>query len=127
MRHQLIGFIGALAVAAAAVSVAPESLHAQAAKPAAAKPAAAQPTAAKAALKRTADGHPDLQGLYNIETMTPVERPNGVKDLVLSEQEAAAIETYEAKRQEKNDAPLAGDRGAPPVGGERTQPKSYLE
>ena len=27
----------------------------------------------------------------------------------------------------KNDAPLAGDRGAPPVGGENTTPKSYLE
>src|SRR5690348_11979226 len=124
MRHQLIGFVGALALAAA--SITPASISAQAAKPAA-KPAAAQPAPAKAPMKRTADGHPDLQGFYDVATMTPVERPNGVKDLVLTEQEAAAIETYEAKRQEKNDAPLAGDRGAPPVGGERTQPKSYLE
>ena len=73
------------------------------------------------------DGHPDLQGTYNIETMTPVDRPGGVKNLVLTPEEAAAAEKYEAERQIKNDAPLSGDRGAPPVGGERTTPKSYLE
>src|SRR5439155_25214782 len=30
-------------------------------------------------------------------------------------------------RQQKNDAPLRGDRAAPPVGGETPTPKSYLE
>ena len=39
----------------------------------------------------------------------------------------AKMEKYEAQRQVKNDAPLKGDRGAPPVGGETTAPKSYLE
>ena len=34
---------------------------------------------------------------------------------------------YEAQRQVKNDAPLSGDRGAPPVGGETHAGKSYLE
>src|SRR4030095_6715203 len=33
---------------------------------------------------------------------------------------------YEQQRQVKNDAPLDPNRPAPPVGGERTQPKSYL-
>jgi hypothetical protein len=37
------------------------------------------------------------------------------------------MEAYEQQRQVKNDAPLAADRGAPPVGGDNTQPKSYLE
>jgi hypothetical protein len=37
------------------------------------------------------------------------------------------MEKYEADRQVQNDAPLKGDRGAPPVGGENTTPKSYLE
>src|SRR5437868_5331347 len=59
--------------------------------------------------------------------MTPVDRPRNAKNLVLTEQEAAAMEKYEAQRQAKNDAPLKGDRGAPPVGGETTAPKSYLE
>jgi hypothetical protein len=125
MRHHVSAFIGLLAVAAAAVSIAPERVGAQAAKPAA--PAAAKPAAAKRPIARLADGHPDLQGLYDVATMTPVDRPRGVKNLVLTEQEAAAMEKYEAQRQVKNDAPLAGDRSAPPVGGESTAPKSYLE
>ena len=99
-----------------------------------AKPAAARPAAAKAApprkgstLPRTADGHPDLQGMYDVATMTPVDRPAGVSSLVLSKEEAAALELYETERQKVNDAPLSGDRGAPPVGGETTTGKSYLE
>src|SRR6476469_4561505 len=132
MRNQLLALIGSAAIAAAAVSLTPERVQAQAAKPAAAqppatKPATAAPAAAKPVLKRTADGHPDLQGTYDVATLTPVDRPRNVKNLVLTEQEAAAMEKYEAQRQVKNDAPLKGDRGAPPVGGERTQPKSYLE
>src|SRR3954468_12786059 len=126
MRNHALGFVAALGLAAFAGSAAPD-LQAQAARPAAAQPAAAKPPAAKPAIKRTADGHPDLQGLYDVATMTPVERPNGVKSLVLTEQEAAAMETYEAARQVKNDAPISGDRDAPPVGGDTTQPKSYLE
>src|SRR5438874_12768490 len=46
----------------------------------AAGPAAAQtaPSTAKAyKLARTADGHPDLQGMYDLATITPVERPMG--------------------------------------------------
>jgi hypothetical protein len=78
-------------------------------------------------LSRTADGHPDLQGLYDVATMTPVERSAGVKSLVLTKEEAAALEQYEAQRQVKNDAPLSADRGAPPVGGDTSTPKSYLE
>src|SRR5258708_3519441 len=105
MRNHIIGFIGSVAIAMVAV----------------------QAQAPKSAIKRLADGHPDLQGLYDVATMTPVDRPRGVKNLVLTEQEAAAMEKYEAQRQVKNDAPLAGDRSAPPVGGESTQPKTYLE
>jgi hypothetical protein len=132
MRNQLLALIGSAAIAAAAVSLTPERVQAQAAKPAAAqppatKPATATPAAAKPVLKRTADGHPDLQGTYDVSTLTPVDRPRGVKNLVLTDQEAAAMEKYEAQRQVKNDAPLAGDRKAPPVGGETTAPKSYLE
>ena len=59
--------------------------------------------------------------------MTPLERPAGVTSLVLTKEQAAAMELYEQQRQVKNDAPLSGDRGAPPVGGENTTPKSYLE
>src|SRR5205814_4756148 len=104
MRNYLIGLLTSLAIAA--------SLQAQ---------------AKKTDIPRLADGHPDFQGLYDVATMTPVDRPRGVKNLVLTEQEAAAMEKYEAQRQVKNDAPLAADRSAPPVGGESTAPKTYLE
>src|SRR5207245_7210365 len=85
MRHHLWALIGSRAVAAAAVSMTPERVQAQAAKPAA--PAAAKPSTARPSIPRLGDGHPDLQGLYDVATMTPVDRPRGVKNLVLTEQE----------------------------------------
>ena len=117
MRHRLLTFVGSLAVVSAAVWLTSGPLAAQA-------PRAA---ASASALPRTPDGHPDLQGLYDVATMTPVERSAGVTSLVLTKEEAAALEQYEAQRQVKNDAPLSADRGAPPVGGETSTPKSYLE
>jgi hypothetical protein len=82
---------------------------------------------AKQQTPRTPDGHPDLQGIYNVETITPVERPAGVRSLVLTDQEAAALEAYEQQRNAKSLEPSRPDRGAPPVGGETSTPKSYLE
>jgi hypothetical protein len=111
MRARMLVLAGCLAALAAARA----PLAAQSAAP------------AKAAFPRTPDGHPDLQGIYDVATITPVERPNGITAAVLTNEQAAAMEQYEAQRQVKNDAPLAGDRGAPPVGGENTNPKSYLE
>jgi hypothetical protein len=85
-------------------------------------------TANAAAVARTADGHPNLQGTYDVATMTPLERPAGLGNrLVLTNEEAAALERYEQERQVKNDAPLKPDREAPPVGGETATPKSFLE
>ncbi|HEV3062479.1 MAG TPA: hypothetical protein VGY48_29800, partial [Vicinamibacterales bacterium] len=120
MRNRVLALIGSVALAAAAMCVTAQRLAAQAARPA----ARAQSTSS---LSRTPDGHPDLQGIYDVATMTPVERPAGVKSLELSKEEAAALETYEAQRQVKNDAPIDGNRAAPPVGGETSTPKSYLE
>jgi hypothetical protein len=112
MRKALIAFLGVCATT---------SLLAQQ-KPAAPKaPVTAKPVA------KTIDGHPDFTGMYDLATMTPVERLPGVKDLVMTKEQADAAEKYEADRQVKNDAALKGDRDAPPVGGERPQAKSYLE
>ena len=42
---------------------------------------------------RTPDGHPDLQGIWANDTVTPLERPNRFGDkAVLTEQEAVAYE-----------------------------------
>src|SRR3954454_5031424 len=132
MRNRMSAFIGSGAIAAVAMALSGAPLTAQA--PAKPSPAPASGQAAKSApparlanIKRTADGHPDLTGTYDVATMTPVERPAGVKSLTLTKEEAAALEMYEAERQKKNDAPLDADRKAPPVGGETTTGKSYLE
>jgi hypothetical protein len=91
-------------------------------------PARRAATTTTSANGRTADGHPDLQGTYEIATITPLERPATFGTRAnLTREEAAAMETYEAQRQVKNDAPLSPDRGAPPVGGDTSTPKSYLE
>jgi hypothetical protein len=80
---------------------------------------------------RTPDGVPDLQGVYNVATITPVERPASFGDrLILTAEEAATLERSEAIRDQKLLEPsaAAADRTAPPVGGSRSNPKAtYLE
>jgi hypothetical protein len=87
------------------------------------------PAAAQApAPRRTAAGHPNLQGFYDVATITPLERAAELGErLVLTDREAAALEKYEQVRNEKNAAPIRGDREAPPVGGDTSTPRSYLE
>jgi hypothetical protein len=106
------------ALAAAALAAVPLAAQAR-------KPTQAPKSTAPA---RMSDGHPNFSGMYDVATMTPLERPAGLGTrLVLTKDEAIALEQYEKQRQIKNDAPLSGDRGAPPVGGENTTPKSFLE
>jgi hypothetical protein len=80
--------------------------------------AAAGLTSAQGAkVPRTVDGHPDLQGTYDLATLTPFERPAGMPT-VLSEEEAAKIEKQVARQNAIANAPIKGDRPAPPVGGD---------
>ena len=118
MRNRLARFIGCFAAASAVAWFA-------AGQPAAQGTAR---TAKPAGIPRTADGHPDLQGTFNVATLTPVDRPVEFGNrLVLTEAEAKAMEQYEVQRNEKDRAPSAADRAAPPVGGDRSPTKSYLE
>ena len=39
---------------------------------------------------RTADGHPDLQGIWGNKTITPIERPANESRAFLSDEEMAA-------------------------------------
>ena len=73
--------------------------------------------AALAGAPRTADGRPDLQGVYDVATITPVERPRGVSELILSDDTAARLERAEKARTEERAQPSPVDRAAPPVGG----------
>jgi hypothetical protein len=83
-------------------------------------PAAAQ--TAKAPVKthntpRLADGHPDLQGTYDLATITPVERAPGM-NAVLTKEQAAKLENAYAGQRERGDQPIDGNRTAPPKGGD---------
>src|SRR5205823_12110753 len=64
-----------------------------------------------------ADGHPDLQGTYDLGTLTPLERAAGSK-LVLSEEESRKREGQVAQRNSALDAAVDGNRAAPPKGGD---------
>jgi hypothetical protein len=66
---------------------------------------------------RTADGHPDLQGTYDLATLTPLERRAGTP-LVLTGEQAAKMEKDVAQRSDTLAAPIQGDRAAPPKGGD---------
>src|SRR5258705_5859787 len=109
MRSRLLMSVG-LGVAVAVVALAEVSIAGQA-------PARAGRAAQSSAAARTPDGHPDFQGMYNVATLTPVERPESVGGkLTLTEAEAATIERTERARVQQRALPSRPDREAPPVG-----------
>ena len=67
--------------------------------------------------RRMADGHPDLQGTYDLATLTPLERPSGV-DATLTKEQAAQREAAAAQLRQQGDKAIAADRTAPPKGGD---------
>jgi hypothetical protein len=68
-------------------------------------------------IPRTADGKPDLQGLYDLAMLTPMERPAGLP-AVLSDEEAAKLERQAAAAVRAGGLPIDGNRSAPPKGGD---------
>src|SRR5262249_44754367 len=72
MSNRLIRLIGSALLAAAAASWS-GVLSAQA--------------PLKGSISRTPDGHPDLQGTFDVATLTPLQRPANVSKLVLTPQE----------------------------------------
>ena len=74
--------------------------------------AQAQPAAAK--LPRTADGHPDLQGIWTNATLTPLQRPTELASKpYFTEQEAAAYVKQRVEQQRNADRPEARKKGDP--------------
>ena len=72
--------------------------------------AGAQTRSAPWTAPRTADGQPDLQGVWTNATLTPLERPAAMKDKAfLTEEEAAAIEkrTADGRAEADKFGPLA--------------------
>ena len=66
---------------------------------------------------RTPDGHPDLQGTYDLGTLTPLERAANMP-AVLSEADAVKLERQTLREMQVGALPSRGDRSAPPVGGD---------
>ena len=81
-------------------------------------------TAPKSDLPRTSDGHPDLQGIYDLATMTPLERWPGDPPFLTKEQ-AEILQRAELERRVAVDPPV-GPR-PPPVGRDPSPPKSFFE
>jgi len=77
----------------------------------------AQKTVAKPSIPRAPDGHPDLQGTYDLATLTPVERPANTA-AVLTDDQAKKLESNAATLKAITSAPAKADRSAPPVGGD---------
>jgi hypothetical protein len=107
MRISILRAIISVPVAVGLMAAAPTPLAAQAQTP----KAAASPTKNSKA-SRTAWGDPDLQGQWNSQTSTPLERP---RDGVLAEKSELSdeeAETFERTNRASFDAPpRAGDPG----------------
>ncbi len=106
MRRPSLLLMVLLVIAIVGVSVAGQSVSP------AKKPAAT-------AIPRMPDGHPDLQGMYDLATLTPMERSAGAKG-VLTDAEAAALEQRVAAQKARGDLPISAERPAPPKGGDGT-------
>jgi hypothetical protein len=92
-------------------------------------PVTAQTTkvaAAKSDIPRLPDGHPDLQGTYDLATMTPMERTPGDAP-VLTKEQAQKIQQAELARRTADGGKLDPNRGTLPVGGDHSSGKSYFE
>jgi hypothetical protein len=66
---------------------------------------------------RTPDGHPDLQGTYDLGTLTPLERAANMP-AVLSAADAAKLERQLLRELQLGAVRSRADRTAPPVGGD---------
>ena len=80
--------------------------------------AGAQPSAAEGATLRTPWGDPDLQGIWNNSTITPLERPRSQADKPFwTPEEAAALEQQAADGVNRQNAPSVVRTEPLPVGG----------
>ena len=83
-------------------------------------------TAAKSGIPRMPDGHPDLRGMYDPSTMTPLERLPGDPP-VLTKERAEEIQKAELARRNADDGKLDPNRPRLPVGGDTSPATSYYD
>jgi hypothetical protein len=115
--YRTVGGGLAVAVTLATIAIAPVSGQAPQPGSAARTPAARTAPLAKAYVApKTETGAPDVSGLWNAATLTPLERPSGAA--VMTEAEAQRIEKQNADNRARRNAPSNPNREAPPVGGD---------
>ena len=107
MQHRILASIGILAGISAIVV--PSAGQAPAKAKSSTKVAAKTPAAKKPLPLRTPWGDPDLQGVWNDATSTPLQRPTGLAEKdVLNDDEAAEFRTQLAHdlTRDRRDAAL---------------------
>ena len=108
MRKQLFTATCVLGGVMAGVALVPALVAGQAPRAAA---------TAKGTIPRLPDGHPDLQGTFDLATLTPVERQAGTP-ITLTDEQSAKLEKQVAAAKNYQARPVDGNRPAPPVGGD---------
>jgi hypothetical protein len=103
MSRRFLAPMGVVAVVIVAGLLQPVHVASQTQSAAKATSAKATPAAKTWAVPRTPDGQPDLQGVWDYRTITPLERPKelGTK-AVFTEEEAAKYEKQENQRQNRD-------------------------
>ena len=97
MSHRLFTSTGILALVIAAASLPAVPTAGQSASP------AASTTAGNWTVPRTADGQPDLQGIWDFRTITTLERPRALGNKAFfTDEEAAKFEQEENRRQNRD-------------------------
>jgi hypothetical protein len=103
MSRRFLAPMGVVAVVIVAGLLQPVHVAGQTQSAAKATSSKATPAAKTWAVPRTPDGQPDLQGVWDYRTITPLERPKelGTK-AVFTEEEAAKYEKQENQRQNRD-------------------------
>jgi hypothetical protein len=96
MKRRVLASVGAVGVATALISLSSVPVAGQ---------TQAKAPAGKYVAPRTPDGKPDLQGVWDYRTATPLERPNGSADKdVYNDEEAAEVQkAAESRNQDRRD------------------------
>jgi hypothetical protein len=112
MRYPCSGFHVVLSSVLAFIVLTATPVAAQSLKPAGSPSNAGKAPSKASPMPRTADGHPDLQGMWDFAQLTPLERPSefeGKKSITEQEAEEFAQRRIESTHKDRRDGGAAAD------------------